>query len=145
MQWNAAFLRCGYQLRERVRGETNNVLKNPSCACLVADACFFGILPFGAAALDNLSRVEIFVGVPVVNRQGAGGGGIGAQGALTVNFTRWLGLAADGAAYGGELYAEKGLTTLAGGPVFWGASPPGWFGPYAHALFGAAHSGCGAL
>jgi len=90
----------------------------------VADACFLGILPIGAAALDNLSRVEIFVGVPVVNRQGAGGGGIGAQGALTVNFTRWLGLAADGAAYGGELYAEKGLTTLAGGPVFWGASHP---------------------
>jgi|RhiMethySRZTD1v2_1073278.scaffolds.fasta_scaffold1483634_1 hypothetical protein len=85
-------------------------------------------------------RANFYVGFPIVF---AGSQLFGVNGAIDVNANKWFGVRSDVGIHVGEVYADKSLVTFLAGPVF--SAPFNRVTPFAHLLFGGAHSGCGAF
>jgi len=85
-------------------------------------------------------RTEIYVGAPLLFREGSGGAVLPVEGTITFNVNSWFGISGDVGVYIGEVLYEKPLYTFLGGPVF--SVRSGKVKGFAHSLVGGAHSGC---
>lgn len=93
------------------------------------------------AQAQGAPPAEIYLGFPLLFRE-TSSQLFGAHGTFTVSPRGWLGVSGDVGVHVGEVFAEKSIWTILGGPVF-SAGSRTRFRAFGHTLFGLANSGCG--
>jgi len=89
----------------------------------------------GRAMAQEAPGAEVYVGYAAL---------VGLNASAAINWNRWLGVVGDYSYRVAEYYADKPLQTFTAGPRFTFRLIPR-VTPFAHALFGAARSGCAAF